>query len=134
MLQVKGKKVLVQRGPLKLWVSVADLEKPKPTEPVKSPPERKVEVKVERGVPKKKGMAEIDLRGKTAEEAREELIRFLDRAQVSGVNLVRIIHGIGTGVLKRVTEEVLEETPYVAFYREGTPQEGGAGVTIAQLE
>ncbi len=134
VLQVKGKKVLVQRGPLKLWVAVADLEKPKPTQPVKAPPEKKVEVKVEKGVPKKKGMAEIDLRGKTAEEAREELIRFLDRAQVSGVNLVRIIHGIGTGVLKRVTEEVLEETPYVAFYREGTPQEGGAGVTIAQLE
>ena len=134
VLQVKGKKVLVQSGALKLWVSVSDLEKPKPTEPIKSPPERKVEVKVEKGVPKKKGMAEIDLRGKTADEAREELIRFLDRAQVSGVKLVRIIHGIGTGVLKKVTEEVLEETPYVAFYREGTPQEGGAGVTIAQLE
>ncbi len=134
VLQVKGNKVQILSGALKLWVDKSDLEKPKPTEPIKSPPERKVEVKVQKGVPKRKGMAEVDLRGKTAEEAREELMRFLDKAHLSGVSLVRIIHGIGTGVLKRVTEEVLEETPYVAFYREGTPQEGGAGVTIAQLE
>jgi len=134
VLQVKGNKVQILSGALKLWVDKSDLEKPKPTEPIKAPPERKVEVKVQKGVPKRKGMAEVDLRGKTAEEAREELMRFLDKAHLSGVSLVRIIHGIGTGVLKRVTEEVLEETPYVAFYREGTPQEGGAGVTIAQLE
>ena len=134
VLQVKGNKVQILSGALKLWVDKSDLEKPKSTEPIKSPPERKVEVKVQKGVPKRKGMAEVDLRGKTAEEAREELMRFLDKAHLSGVSLVRIIHGIGTGVLKRVTEEVLEETPYVAFYREGTPQEGGAGVTIAQLE
>jgi DNA mismatch repair protein MutS2 len=135
VLQVKGKKALVQNGPLKIWVSITDLEKPNALKPVKTvPQERKVEVKVDKKLPKKKGMVEIDLRGKTAEEARDELINFLDRAHLSGVNLVRIIHGIGTGVLKRVTEEVLEELPYVAFYREGTPQEGGAGVTIAQLE
>ena len=134
VLQVKGKKVLIQSGPLKIWVNKADLEKPKPMQPVKTPQERKVELKVEKGIPKKKGMAEIDLRGKTAEEAKEELLKFLDKAHLSGAKLVRIIHGIGTGVLKRVTEEVLEETPYVAFFREGTPKEGGAGVTIAQLE
>jgi len=96
--------------------------------------ERKVEIKVSSSLRKNKGMAEIDLRGKTAEEAKEELLKFLDKAHLSGVSLVRIIHGIGTGVLKRVTEEVLEETPYVAFYREGTPSEGGAGVTVVQLE
>ncbi|NPB05211.1 MAG: Smr/MutS family protein, partial [Aquificae bacterium] len=95
---------------------------------------RKVEVKVERKLQRKKGMLEIDLRGKTAEEAKEELEKFLDKAHLSGAHLVRIIHGIGTGVLKRVTEEVLESTPYVAFFREGNPNEGGAGVTIAQLE
>ncbi len=134
VLQVKGKKVLVQSGPLKIWINKADLEKPSPTKPVKAPPERKVEVKVERKLQRKKGMLEIDLRGKTAEEAREELEKFLDKAHLSGAHLVRIIHGIGTGVLKRITEEVLENTPYVAFFREGNPNEGGAGVTIAQLE
>ncbi len=134
VLQVKGKKVLVQNGPLKIWVNRADLEKPSPLKPVKAPPERKIEVKVENKLPRKKGMFELDLRGKTAEEAKEELMKFLDRAHLSGASLVRIIHGIGTGVLKRVTEEVLEQTPYVSFFREGNPNEGGAGVTIAQLE
>jgi len=134
VLQVKGEKVLIQNGPLKIWVAKADLEKPKPTKPVKPPQERKVEVKIEKKLPRKKGMLEIDLRGKTAEEAKEELEKFLDKAHLSGASLVRIIHGIGTGVLKRVTEEVLENTPYVVFFREGNPNEGGAGVTVAQLE
>jgi DNA mismatch repair protein MutS2 len=134
VLQVKGDKVQILSGTMKIWVNKADLEKAQPTKPVKLPQERKVEVKVEKRLPKKRGMAKIDLRGKTAEEAKEELMKFLDKAHLSGTTLVRIIHGIGTGVLKKVTEEVLEETPYVAFYREGTPQEGGAGVTIAQLE
>ena len=71
---------------------------------------------------------------KRREEAREELMKFLDKAHLSGAKIVKIIHGIGNGVLKKVCEEVLEETPYVVFYREGTPKEGGAGVTIAQLE
>ncbi len=134
VLQVKGKKVLVQNGPLKVWVDKTDLEKPSSAKPTKLPVERKVEVKVERKLPRKKGMLEIDLRGKTAEEAKEELEKFLDKAHLSGAKLVRIIHGIGSGVLKRITEEVLEETPYVSFFREGNPNEGGAGVTIAQLE
>jgi DNA mismatch repair protein MutS2 len=132
-LKVKGDKVLIQSGVLKIWVNKGDLEKP--DKGVKTvPSERKVEVKVSPSLRKSKGMAEIDLRGKTAEEAKEELLKFLDKAHLSGVSLVRIIHGIGTGVLKRVTEEVLEETPYVVFYREGNPSEGGAGVTVAQLE
>ncbi|RTZ58518.1 MAG: endonuclease MutS2 [Gammaproteobacteria bacterium] len=134
-LKVKGDKVLVQSGAFKIWVDKTDLEKPDPLKGTKTiPSERKVEIKVSSSLRKSKGMAEIDLRGKTAEEAKEELLKFLDKAHLSGVSLVRIIHGIGTGVLKRVTEEVLEETPYVAFYREGTPSEGGAGVTVAQLE
>ncbi len=134
VLQVKGKKVLVQSGALKIWISRADLEKPSPLKPSKVPTERKVEVKVEKNLPRKGGMFEIDLRGKTVEEAREELEKFLDKAHLSGASLVRIIHGIGTGALKRLTEEVLESTPYVVFFREGNPNEGGAGVTIAQLD
>jgi len=134
VLQVKGDKVQILSGNMKIWINKADLEKPQSTKPVRLPQERKVELKVDKKLPKRKGMAEIDLRGKTAEEAKEELLKFLDKAHISGTTLVRIIHGIGTGVLKRVTEEILEELPYVVFYREGTPQEGGAGVTIAQLE
>jgi DNA mismatch repair protein MutS2 len=134
-LKVKGDKVLIQSGALKIWVNKSDLEKADTLRGAKTTPaERKVEVKVSSQLRKNKGMVEIDLRGKTAEEAKEALLKFLDKAHLSGVSLVRIIHGIGTGVLKRVTEEVLEETPYVVFYREGNPSEGGAGVTIAQLE
>ena len=130
VLQLKGNKALIMVEGLKIWVSKNELQSLK--HPIKE--EGKVEIKVFNKVPSGKGKWEIKLLGKRREEAREELMKFLDKAHLSGAKIVKIIHGIGNGVLKKVCEEVLEETPYVVFYREGTPKEGGAGVTIAQLE
>jgi len=131
VLRIKGSKVLVQSGAMKIWVNKADLEEAKG---VARKPSASVRVEVETKLERKKGLPQIDLRGLSVEEARPRLEKFLDKAHLSGARLVRIIHGIGGGALKRMTEEVLEETPYVAFFREGNPNEGGAGVTIAQLE
>jgi hypothetical protein len=57
VLQVKGDKVQILSGTMKIWVNKADLEKAQTTKPVKLPQERKVEVKVEKRLPKKRGMA-----------------------------------------------------------------------------
>jgi len=76
---------------------------------------------------------EIDLRGQRAEDALDGLERYLERAYLSGLPYVRIIHGKGTGKLRTVVREKLEGHPYVKNYERGGENEGGDGVTIAKL-
>jgi DNA mismatch repair protein MutS2 len=58
---------------------------------------------------------------------------FLDRAVRARYPSVRIVHGIGSGALKRAVESYLSSSPYCAAFRPGAPAEGGAGVTVAEL-
>ena len=76
---------------------------------------------------------ELDLRGERAHEALERLERFLDQAALGGLGQVRIVHGKGTGTLKREVEQALGKHPLVETFRGGEPSEGGWGVTIATL-
>lgn len=77
--------------------------------------------------------AELDLRGESAAEAMERLERFLDRAALQRVPRIRIVHGKGTGTLKREVERLLSRHPLVQSHRTGEPSEGGWGVTVADL-
>jgi DNA mismatch repair protein MutS2 len=74
---------------------------------------------------------ELHLIGRTGEEAQDLLEKYLDDAFLAGLTSVRIIHGKGTGTLRRVVEEVLSGHPLVAEHRPGERQEGGTGATIA---
>jgi DNA mismatch repair protein MutS2 len=75
----------------------------------------------------------VDLRGLTADEARDAVARAVDAAVLADLPAVRIIHGKGTGVLRRVVEEALRADRRVAGRRLAPPREGGTGVTIADL-
>ncbi|MDD4918956.1 MAG: endonuclease MutS2 [candidate division Zixibacteria bacterium] len=77
---------------------------------------------------------EIHLRGLTGDEAIEELERYLDRAVVAGLHQVYVVHGKGTGALRKRITEYLREHPEVASVRLGNWNEGGAGVTIVKLK
>ncbi len=77
--------------------------------------------------------AGIDLRGQTAEEALEQLTAQLDLALLRNARSVRIIHGHGTGKLKTAIREFLAQSAYVEEYRPGSQEEGGDGVTMAEL-
>ena len=77
---------------------------------------------------------ELDLRGLDQQACEERLEQFLDRAVMAGVTRVRIIHGKGTGALRKRVLEVLDRLSAVVSHREGEPGEGGWGVTIAFLE
>ncbi len=79
------------------------------------------------------GFARIDLRGKTAEEALEQLITQLDQALLHNSKSVRIIHGHGTGKLKAAIRHFLAQSAYVSVFRPGMREEGGDGVTVAEL-
>ena len=77
---------------------------------------------------------EVSLRGMTADEAEEELSKFLDDACLANLTEVKIIHGLGTGVLKKMVHDYLKKDHRVAEQRLGGYSEGGAGVTIATLK
>ncbi|MGQ9554465.1 MAG: endonuclease MutS2 [Anaerolineae bacterium] len=79
------------------------------------------------------GKPELHLRGLRVEEAMPELHRYLDDSYLAGLRQVRIVHGKGTGALRRLVREELAHHPLVAAVRQGQPYEGGDGVTIAEL-
>ena len=76
---------------------------------------------------------ELDLRGQRAEEALDMLDNYLEKAYMSGLPFVRIIHGKGTGKLRQEVRGMLKEHPHVASFEEGGEKEGGSGVTVAKL-
>jgi DNA mismatch repair protein MutS2 len=76
---------------------------------------------------------EINVIGQRAEEARDAIDEFLDRAVMATASRVRIVHGHGMGVLKRMVAEMLGKHPHVARFYPAPQQEGGAGATIVEL-
>ena len=76
---------------------------------------------------------QIEIRGQIVAEALPSVEAFLDDAARAGRARVRIIHGKGTGALRRAVRELLARHPLVTAYESGTPQEGGEGVTVALL-
>ncbi len=76
---------------------------------------------------------ELNIIGRTTDEARDLLEKYLDDAFLAGLPSVRIIHGKGTGALRRAVEELLSAHPLVAEHRPGASSEGGAGATVATL-
>ncbi len=77
---------------------------------------------------------EIHLRGMTSEEAIEALDQFLDRAVIAGIRQVYVVHGKGTGALRRTLTDYLKKHPEVDSLRLGNWNEGGSGVTIVKLK
>ena len=124
--RVVGGRVEVLVNGKRLWVEAGACE------PVAPAPERPAgEVVLEVG---EAPAAELKLIGMTQEAAREEVEQFLDRALVSGVGHVRIVHGHGTGALRRVVREVLSHHPAVARFAHPPQFRGGTGVTEAELD
>ena len=126
VLEISGDQAEVQVGPARTRVSLAALElrAPSPAEPEE--PATYVSAAPSPGV-------RLDLRGCTVEESLQRLDRRLDAALRAGLPWVRIIHGKGTGALRRAVRDFLANHPLVSTYEAGGDREGGEGVTIAKL-
>jgi DNA mismatch repair protein MutS2 len=78
--------------------------------------------------------SELMLLGRTTDEARDLVEQYLDDAFLAGLPAVRLVHGKGTGALRKAVRRVLSDHPLVESFRDGEPFEGGAGATVAALK
>ncbi|WP_243140243.1 endonuclease MutS2 [Candidatus Syntrophocurvum alkaliphilum] len=121
--------VVVQLGVLKLNVGQEQIKK------IESPEEKKANQRNQVYLDKVKHISiELDLRGKQAEDALVELEKYLEDANLAGLDNVRIIHGKGTGALRTAVQKYLKTNRYVSQYRDGLREEGGHGVTVVELK
>jgi DNA mismatch repair protein MutS2 len=122
---VEGARAWIQRGSLRFEVPAAGLRC------IGQPPAAPVEVRV--AAAPEDTPQEISLLGLRVREAMDRLQDFLDRAVRAHHASVRIIHGIGSGALKRAVTEYLSASPYCCAFHAADPRAGGAGVTVADL-
>jgi len=78
--------------------------------------------------------AEINVIGATAEEARERVDKYLDEAFVAGRFRLRVVHGLGKGILKKCLHEMFATHPHVEKFYPAPSNEGGAGATVVELK
>ena len=121
--------VLVEAGIMKISVKADDLRALE-NKKVKTKEKKKREVKLNLSNIESR----IDLRGMDAEEACFRVDKYLDDAYRANLGEVTIVHGKGTGVLRKAINDMLKRQPHVKSYRLGVYGEGGDGVTIAILK
>ena len=134
VVNVSDNNVDVQVGQFRVQVHRDKLEKPAETESPQSsapvPREQKVRVTTHRSV---QPTMQLDLRGWRVEEGMTHLERYLDDAYLGNLHRVRVIHGRGTGALRRAVRETLSSHPLVTSFRAGEAGEGGDGVTVVDM-
>lgn len=120
-----GKTAQVQMGALKMNIALSSLT------PIEKPIETrapKTNMRLQKAM---NAVTEIHLRAMRAEEALRDLEKFVDDAVLGGVPSIRIVHGKGEGILRKLVHDFLRKNSNVASYRLGEPAEGGDGVTVA---
>lgn len=137
----ESREVTLQAGILRMTVPVSDLERPyKSRLPQKQQPKAK---KLERNRRFDEGASVLDepldpglscdVRGQRADEALLQVEKFLDEAVLSGYQAVAIVHGMGTGALKREIRQYLASSGYVKRHYPAQATQGGDGKTIIEL-
>jgi DNA mismatch repair protein MutS2 len=77
--------------------------------------------------------SEINVIGRTVDDAAREVERFVDRAFLAGLPRVRVVHGSGMGILRKALRQLLQQHPHVESVAEPPQNEGGAGATVVEL-
>lgn len=104
-----------------------------PTAGNKKAPKGSVTKTVQSNATRKSSM-ELDIRGMTSDEGIMQLDGFIDSCLMSGLKIITVIHGKGTGVLREAVHRFLKQNKYVKSYRLGVYGEGEAGVTVVELK
>ena len=133
--ELSGDEVEVQVGSFRIRAKMGDLELRQkaahPSTGLRAGPEVRERVV---SVPRVSSPGlELNLRGQTTEEVLPRLDKYLNDAYLAGLPQVRIIHGKGTGTLRRVVHDFVTNHPLVASFRPGDEYEGGEGATVVKL-
>jgi DNA mismatch repair protein MutS2 len=120
-------RVVLERGTWRIQSRADQLFAPPADEPKPKARAKRVEV------PEAEPELAIDVRGLDQEEALRGLDEGVDRAVLAGLDEVRVIHGVGRGILRDAVARALKQHPHVAGSRLGVHGEGGRGVTVVRL-
>ncbi|MCS6903048.1 MAG: endonuclease MutS2 [Candidatus Bipolaricaulota bacterium] len=118
-------------GGVRLWTKLSDLVKPTAAKPSEHERQRMsiyVDTTTTTAPP-----LELNLRGMTVSEALREIDLYLDKLLLTGLKRGRLLHGKGTGVLRREIRKHLATLPIVKSFESAPPNQGGDGVTIVEL-
>lgn len=128
IISIKKDKYEVQVGQFLMTFKKSDLKLTKP------PVEKKKPKKALSFNPAKSAKLELDLRGYRYEEVKDAIDIFIDKAYMSNIGRVYIIHGFGTGAVRDAVQKYLKKSPYVKEWRYGGEGEGLNGVTVVTLK
>jgi len=78
--------------------------------------------------------SEINVIGRTVDEATSEVEKFVDRAFLAGLPRIRVVHGSGMGILRKALRQYLQKHPHVVSVIEPPQNEGGGGATVVELK
>ena len=124
----------VQLGILRMEIDENDLEKISKQQLANAEKEREPKRRPVRTVQTRHTSARLDLRGHRYEQAMSELAQFIDHALLNNLSPVTVIHGKGTGALRKGTWEYLRSNPRVKSFAYAAPNAGGDGATIVYLQ
>jgi DNA mismatch repair protein MutS2 len=135
--KINGDTAEILVGSMRLREKLANLEllAPEPETPEKNlyaalPTKQRAQVKTSNAAPRQ----ELNLIGQTVADALDEADKFLDEAYINGEFNLRIIHGFGTGALRRAVHEFLRAHSHVARYTPAPDSQGGNGATLVELK
>ena len=102
--------------------------------PVKAARARGINVSLQSELSDLNTPTEINVIGRTVDEATQEVEKFIDRAFLAGLPRVRVVHGSGMGILRKALRQYLQRHPHVATVSEPPHNEGGGGATVVELK
>ena len=136
---LKGDEAEVRVKSLRFREKLENLERVELSSPPKSKTAKFASLRESRGTElhlkaaQENGRSELNVIGRTTDEAVVAVDKFLDEASLASLSQVRIIHGHGTGALRRVISELLKDHPHVARFSAAPQEQGGSGATLVEL-
>jgi DNA mismatch repair protein MutS2 len=126
----------VEIGSMKMRIAredIAEIQARASDSPVQAARARGITVSLQNESSSLNMPAEINVIGRTVDEATSEVEKFVDRAFLAGMPRVRIVHGSGMGILRKALRQYLQKHPHVESVTEPPTNEGGGGATVVEL-
>ena len=128
VLEISGNTLQIKMGAMKLNIKKKEVRK------IDSEPEVAKRYVSTSNVSSKKVGIDINVIGLNTEEAIREIENYMDKVILQGYDTFTIIHGLGSGILRKNIGEYLKNNRYVASYRTGGQNEGGMGATVVEMK